>query len=627
MKIQIDDKVLDKFDFDMQNNSDLKFYILSKNKETNKIVQIYEPESVGIKIQTKADKNGDFCFEPLITSATFSNGRDFNLINSKGDAGNIIYEIALLGERKKVSDANEQKSKLINLIKIADENSNKIINTFSNSPFFLNEDGKIQSKKDNSVLETVNAFRRIYNTTDDEKPFFRSTLENDKFLNREFVEGLEEFYKNSIKGKTVSEVINAGEELQLLKEFSKDVIENIVYTDKNNNIKVDKFKIVDIDTANQNEKTPYGSYSFEANIKMNVNGIAIDDMIKFETNEQSFIQSFSEMLQRNDVMSISNNDVAKIENGNFLGDKNLGYEILVGNDGYISGNIEKDKIVGRVTDNLSIELINDDEQGKVANKFSHVRYGEIDDMFCEKAEFAKKFAKESMQFYLKEFGLDKEVAILFKQDGYTLNLSITPLLPKDDENIASPFALNKDKLQETKIALKPLMSEDSYNQICLAIQDTQHYCQKMISSEVEEELVAKYGYIKNSGGNELISDDFSMSDKNKAILDNLYNNTSLKIEPISGVYGDGYSMIRVSAGGSATDIEIFNNDLNPLINELKSSIRNFDNPNADPTFFGGNEMLSVMLKEKDIDALKSIVEQDTQREDETSENKAKIRKM
>ena len=64
MKIQIDDKVLDKFDFDMQNNSDLKFYILSKNKETNKIVQIYEPESVGIKIQTKADKNGDFCFEP-----------------------------------------------------------------------------------------------------------------------------------------------------------------------------------------------------------------------------------------------------------------------------------------------------------------------------------------------------------------------------------------------------------------------------------------------------------------------------------------------------------------------------------------------------------------------------------
>ena len=38
-------------------------------------------------------------------------------------------------------------------------------------------------------------------------------------------------------------------------------------------------------------------------------------------------------------------------------------------------------------------------------------------------------------------------------------------------------------------------------------------------------------------------------------------------------------------------------------------------------------MLSVMLKEKDIDALKSIVEQDTQREDETSENKAKIRKM
>ena len=267
------------------------------------------------------------------------------------------------------------------MIKIADENSNKIINTVSNSPFFLNEDGKIQSKKDNSVLETINAFRRIYNTTDDEKPFFRSTLENDKFLNREFVEGLEEFYKNSIKGKTVSEVINAGEELQLLKEFSKDVIENIVYTDKNNNIKVDKFKIVDIDTANQNEKTPYGSYSFEANIKMNVNGIAIDDMIKFETNEQSFIQSFSEMLQRNDVMSISNNDVAKIENGNFLGNKNLGYEILVGNDGYISGNIEKDKIVGRVTDNLSIELINDDEQGKVADKFSHVRYGEIDDMF------------------------------------------------------------------------------------------------------------------------------------------------------------------------------------------------------------------------------------------------------
>ena len=43
MKIQIDDKVLDKFDFDMQNNSDIKFYILSKSKETNKIVQIYEP--------------------------------------------------------------------------------------------------------------------------------------------------------------------------------------------------------------------------------------------------------------------------------------------------------------------------------------------------------------------------------------------------------------------------------------------------------------------------------------------------------------------------------------------------------------------------------------------------------
>ena len=400
MKIQIDDKVLDKFDFAMQNNSDFKFYVLSKNKETNKIVQIYEPESINVKIQTKADKNGDFYFEPLITNATFSNGGDFNLTNSNGDARNIVYEIALLAEMEKTLDANEQKSKSINLIKISDENSDRIINTILNSPFFLNEDGKIQSKKDNSVLEIVNAFRRIYNTTDDEKSFFRSTLENDKFLNREFIEGLEEFYKKSIKGKTVSEVINAGEELQLLKEFSKDVIENIVYTDKNNNIKVDKFKIVDIDTANQNEKTPYGSYSFEANIKMNVNGIAIDDMIKFETNEQSFIQSFSEMLQRNDVMSISNNDVAEIENGNFFGDKNFGYEVLVGNDGYISGNIEKDKIVGRVADNLSIELINDDKQEKVADKFPHVRYGEIDDMFCEKAEFAKKFAKESMQFYL-----------------------------------------------------------------------------------------------------------------------------------------------------------------------------------------------------------------------------------
>lgn len=133
--------------------------------------------------------------------------------------------------------------------------------------------------------------------------------------------------------------------------------------------------------------------------------------------------------------------------------------------------------------------------------------------------------------------------------------------------------------------------------------------------------------IKNSDGNKLTSDDFSMSDKNKAILDNLYNNTSLKIEPISGVYGDGYSMIRVSAGGSATDIEIFNNDLNPLINELKNIIRDFDNPNAEPTFFGGDDILSVLLKEKDLGTLKSIVEQDTQREDEASENKAKIRKM
>ena len=84
----------------------------------------------------------------------------------------------------------------------------------------------------------------------------------------------------------------------------------------------------------------------------------------------------------------------------------------------------------------------------------------------------------------------------------------------------------------------------------------------------------------------------------------------VNIEPISNVDQHGYSTIRASVGSYCVDIEIINNDLDPLVNELKQCIKDYDKENSYPTFFGGDELLNILLKIKTINELKIVLRSD-----------------
>ena len=88
------------------------------------------------------------------------------------------------------------------------------------------------------------------------------------------------------------------------------------------------------------------------------------------------------------------------------------------------------------------------------------------------------------------------------------------------------------------------------------------------------------------------------------------NAIPVNIEPISNVDQHGYSTIRASVGSYCVDIEIINNDLDPLVNELKQCIKDYDKENSYPTFFGGDELLNILLKIKTINELKIVLRSD-----------------
>lgn len=107
-----------------------------------------------------------------------------------------------------------------------------------------------------------------------------------------------------------------------------------------------------------------------------------------------------------------------------------------------------------------------------------------------------------------------------------------------------------------------------------------------------------------SESNFTYDNNLSVSKNNKVFLDNL----CVKIQPLSSIDENGYSTIKVSvAGDSSAEFEIINNDLDPLVNELKKSIMDFEKEDEDPCFFGGDELLEFLLRHKTIEELKEIL--------------------
>lgn len=95
---------------------------------------------------------------------------------------------------------------------------------------------------------------------------------------------------------------------------------------------------------------------------------------------------------------------------------------------------------------------------------------------------------------------------------------------------------------------------------------------------------------------------FFISTTNKAFL----NRLGINFNVTSSINENGYTSVEFSLGESSINIDVINNDLNPVINELKKSIKNYDNKEAEPYFFGGDDLLDILLKEKSIDELKII---------------------
>ena len=62
----------------------------------------------------------------------------------------------------------------------------------------------------------------------------------------------------------------------------------------------------------------------------------------------------------------------------------------------------------------------------------------------------------------------------------------------------------------------------------------------------------------------------------------------------------------LSIDNSSVDIEIINNDLDPIVDELRQCIINAEKAD-EPCFFGGDELLEFLLRHKNIEELKEIL--------------------
>lgn len=83
------------------------------------------------------------------------------------------------------------------------------------------------------------------------------------------------------------------------------------------------------------------------------------------------------------------------------------------------------------------------------------------------------------------------------------------------------------------------------------------------------------------------TNDFCINIKNKKFLDDL----CVKVMPLYAIDKNGHSAARISIDNSSADIEIINNDLDPIVNELRRCIINAEKAD-EPCFFGGDSCWS-----------------------------------
>ena len=104
--------------------------------------------------------------------------------------------------------------------------------------------------------------------------------------------------------------------------------------------------------------------------------------------------------------------------------------------------------------------------------------------------------------------------------------------------------------------------------------------------------------------NSFFGNDLLVDKENKVFLDDI----CVKIQEVSNMDNNGYSTIRLSVNENWINIDVINNNLNPLIDELKKCIKNFDSQFLDdPCFFSGDELLEFLLRHKTIEEVKEIL--------------------
>lgn len=104
--------------------------------------------------------------------------------------------------------------------------------------------------------------------------------------------------------------------------------------------------------------------------------------------------------------------------------------------------------------------------------------------------------------------------------------------------------------------------------------------------------------------NSFFGNDLLVDKENKVFLDDV----CVKIQEVSNMDNNGYSTIRLSVNENWINIDVINNNLNPLIDELKKCIKNFDSQFLDdPCFFSGDELLEFLLRHKTIEEVKEIL--------------------
>ena len=104
--------------------------------------------------------------------------------------------------------------------------------------------------------------------------------------------------------------------------------------------------------------------------------------------------------------------------------------------------------------------------------------------------------------------------------------------------------------------------------------------------------------------NTIFANNLLINKENKAFIDDL----CVKIQEVSNMDNNGYSTIRLSVNENWINIDVINNNLNPLIDELKKCIKNFNSHFLDdPCFFSGDELLEFLLRHKTIEELKEIL--------------------